>query len=495
MRSILSSRLPAFILPLAIAVLVSGLPQTVRAQHPILPSTRAGQLVGEWMKLCRAASLDQITQWLTANLSDAGAKRISVKHRARDDFELCASNGGFRAMKVNNTEPNTISLVLVGLKSDIWLEKRLEVNDAGQLDRASLSPTAPLEETLPKILSDAAIASAVNATVGKLSRAGLFSGIVNVARGTQTIASASGGYADLAKKTPITGSTQFTLGSMGKMFTAASIGQLVDQAKMSFADTVGHFFPDYPNQTVRDQVTVAMLLSHTAGMGDFLNKRTPEMMKGGVQRADEFMPLYDRDEPQFAPGTGWAYSNAGLALAGAIVEKVSGENYPDYLRKHVFAVAMMANSDPNNIPHASAELVTPYTKVNEGGSSPVWHEAEHDIGSPAGGAISTADDLTRFAAALRDGKLVSHATFEEMIKPNSRAPSAYGYGYGMEVGDMYGRAVVGHSGGFPGVSTHLYLLADSPYTVVVLANQDPPSADYVGSKIAALIAEKAKLGK
>ena len=467
-------------------------PQTSSAAPP---KTKAGLLVGDWMKLCRAPNLARMTNWVTANLSNEAAQRKPAQARAGDFFQLCAANGGLRIVEATQSDPGTISLKMVGPKSGIWFQMSLTANDGGKLERSGFWPITPAESAMPKDLSDAALSGEVKSIVARLSRAGLYSGIVTVARGTQIIASASGGYADHGRKTPITDTTQFTLGSMAKMFTAASVGQLVDQKKLSFDDTVGKFFPDYPNQTVRDKVTVGMLLSHTAGMGDFLDKRTPGMMKNGTKRAAEFMPLYDMEEPLFPPGTGWQYSNAGLALAGAIVEKVSGEDYPDYLRQHIFAATGMKDSDPNNIPHTSARLVTPYTRSTEPGTAADWHEAEHDIGSPAGGAISTAADLVRFAEALRNGKLVSKATLQEMVRPHGSEPSGEKYGYAMEIDDTYGCTVVGHNGGFPGVSTHLHILLDTPYTVVVLANQDPPSEEYAGLAVVALVAEKAKLGQ
>jgi len=362
------------------------------------------------------------------------------------------------------------------------------------LGAVSLLAQAPAVEGT-RDLSDAAVKRDVAARVAELGSKGTFSGIVVAARGAEPVVVAAAGYADRATKTPITPSTRFTIGSMGKMFTAAAIGQLVDRGKVSYGDVVGKFFPDYPNLTVRARVTVGMLLSHTGGLGDFLGKRTPAMLKTGVQRADEFLPLFWSDEPRFEPGTSWAYSNAGLALAGAIVEKVSGEAYPDYVRAHVFKAAGMTNSDPNNVPRADPRLVVPYTKQSLDGPLATWREGPRDIGSPAGGAISTAEDLVRFADALRGGRLVSPGTFRAMVTPHGRTPRGGRYGYAMEVVSASGRTVVGHGGGFPGVSTHLYIVLDSPYTVVSLANQDPPAAEAGAELARSLLIDKAARGR
>lgn len=465
---------------------VSADPST--KQPLALPDTPAAQLMTEWMALCDQPDRARMTSWIDAHLSSGGRGRMTPAARAADMFELCSENGGLDTMTVAKSDPLSITLTARGRTSGAWFEVILMANEAGEFDRGGMVPTLPDESALPARIDDTVIARELEQSVARLSSSGMFSGIVVVARGKHIIAQASGGHANRAEKKAFDTSTGFTLGSLGKMFTAVAIGQLVDQGKLTPTDTVGKFFPDYPNKTVRERATVSMLLAHTSGLGDFLDKRTPAMMKNGVQRAAEFLPLFDKDEPQFAPGTSRAYSNAGLALAGAIVEKVSGEDYPDYLRKHVFAPAGMTRSSPNNVPHADAGLVTPYTR--EGSAD--WKIAEADIGSPAGGAISTAGDLVRFAEALRSGSLVSKTWFKQMATPQGPVEGGRGYGLATEIVDIYGQTVVGHNGGFPGVSTHLHLVLGTPYTVVVLSNQDPPADMYAGMPIIALVAERAK---
>jgi CubicO group peptidase (beta-lactamase class C family) len=411
----------------------------------------------------------------------------------QSDLEDCSDSGSYRVVEVTDSKPDEIDLQVVSNKTDVWFLLNLTLDKDNKIAGFGAAPAAPPETAMPKDLSDAAVRAEIAAYADKVGKAGHFSGILMLSRGTQPIVTQNEGYADHAKQTVFTPSSQFTIGSMGKLFTSVAIGQLVDQGKISYDDVVGKFFPDFANKTVREKVTLGMLLSHTSGMRDFLGKRPPQMMKNGVKRAAEFIALYENDEPRFEPGKGWAYSNAALALAGAIVEKVSGEDYFDYVRKHIFEPAGMKDSDPNNIPAQHLHLVVPYTNRSPSGDTPDWHEAIHDIGSPAGGAISTAEDLTRFAQALRSGKLVSQATFMKMIQPRGNPPRG-SYGYGIEIDNLYTRTIVGHGGGFPGVNAQLYIVLDSPYTLVVLANQDPPAADIVGERVKAIATEKAKRG-
>lgn len=466
-------RLAAVVFALAVFALAPPAHGQDKDSATVPSETPAGQLLAEYLDLCSAPALDRLTAWNAAHVSPRILTRWDAASLARDDVRQCTQSGVFQVNRVLASEPDHIEILAVSPRSGAWLTVRLGLDEDGRIIRRGVRPHEPPESALPAVPDEATLARLVEVRTAALAEAGVFSGIVEIARGDVPIVTVSAGFANRETGREINGSTQFTIASMGKLFTAVAVGQLVDQGRIAFSDTVGRFFPEYANETVRREVTVGMLLAHTAGMGDFLVRRSPKMMIQGVERAAEFIPLYENDEPQFEPGTEWAYSNAGFALAGAIVEQVSGVAYPEYLRRHVFDPAGMTNSDPNNIPRVDPDLVIPYTRwVSEDGE---WQVAERNVGNPAGGAISTADDLIRFAHAVRSGALVSRETLEEMTTPRVMDE----YGYAMQIQDVYGRTVVGHGGLYPGVSTSLSMLLDSPYTVVVLANQDPPAEEHV----------------
>jgi CubicO group peptidase (beta-lactamase class C family) len=456
---------------------------------PAIPQTVLGQRLSEWLDQCRAPNREAFAAWARAH-----APGLQQDAEQRDlHFELCRDNGPFNLMKVPRSDDRSLTAVIASEASLSWWTLRFEREASGKLALAVM-PSLPPESFWQGRLSDADIARQHAQLVRHFVDRGAFSGISIVERGGQMIGFASGGYADRARSIPFTPATRFTIGSMGKMFTAVAIGQLIEARKLSVNDTVGKFFPAYPNAAVRDKVTVGMLLSHTSGLGDFLDKRTAEMMKNGIVRAADLMPLYQDDALLFAPGTRWEYSNAGFALAGAIVEKLSGKTYADYVRDHIFRVARMADSDPNNIP-AITNLVVPYTKEGPNGARGDMHVAQADIGTPAGGAISSGRDLVRFARALNDGTLVSAQTLAEMKTSRTVGMPAPPSGYGMQLLNLYGQEVAGHGGGFPGVSANLLMVGRSPTSVITLSNFDPPASDNIAMPIATLLAARASHDK
>ena len=187
----------------------------------------------------------------------------------------------------------------------------------------------------------------------------------------------------------------------------------------------------------------------------------------------------------FEPGSRWQYSNTGMLILGKVIEKISGQNYFDYIRENIYKKAGMTNSDSYELDGINPNLAVGYEKnySDQGivfGNNIFLHVIR---GGPAGGGYSTVGDLFRFAKALREGKLISQETVKTMTTPKPELTSPT-YGYGFIIGTN--PETFGHSGGFPGISSELIMFANSDYTAVVLSNYGFGS-DPVTGKIRRLV--------
>src|SRR5262249_32005960 len=153
------------------------------------------------------------------------------------------------------------------------------------------------------------------------------------------------------------------LGSMNKMFTSVAIAQLVQQGKMSYTDTVAKVLPDYPNQETASKITVHQLLTHTSGLGDFFGPEYAQK-KGNLHELKDYLAFFANKPLKFEPGKDWAYSNAGMLVAGLIVERVSGQNYFAYIREHIYQPSGMKNSDSYEKTKPQSNQSVGYTRQN-----------------------------------------------------------------------------------------------------------------------------------
>ncbi len=330
-----------------------------------------------------------------------------------------------------------------------------------------LPPPAPL--TLEQARAE------LSAFLDRLAEAEVFSGTVLLARNGQVVFEAARGLADRNHGVPIRMDSRLNLGSMGKMFTAVVIGQLVEESRLSFQDPVSKYLGG-KGWTKADlsKVRVGHLLSHTSGLGHYFNQTYRHTPRQFLRRVDDYKPLVADETLTFEPGTNGQYSNTGFLVAGAVIEAVTGRDYFDVVRERVYARAGMHDSDSYDIDLVVPNLAVGYSKEHTP-SGVRWRSNtfEHVIrGGPAGGGYASARDLLTFAEALRAGRLLSPATADVLWspKPELHGNPNYGFGFGI-ARDALGRRV-GHSGGFSGISSALDVYLDTGWTVVVLSNVD-----------------------
>jgi CubicO group peptidase (beta-lactamase class C family) len=320
--------------------------------------------------------------------------------------------------------------------------------------------------------------------VDNLAREDFFSGAVLVARNGRIVFERYAGLADRATGAANGRATRFNVASMGKMFAAAAVGRLLEQGRLSLDDTVGRWIPEYPEDAGR-RITIAQLLSHTSGLGDFFGsayRAAPQSYQTSVS----YLPLI-AEAPQFEPGARFSYSNAGYALLGAIVERAAGEDFFHFVQREVFDRAGMGDAGFPTLaerePHRAVGYFRPAEDVFGVGPRQSNENAIAFRGNAAGGAYATARDMLAFSHALMSRRLLSPETTALLLEPRNdflgtRTPTRYGYGFSTH--SCSGRAFVGHGGGGPqsGVDSVLLASADGEWTIVVLSNYDPTPDDF-----------------
>ncbi len=193
--------------------------------------------------------------------------------------------------------------------------------------------------------SDDQIVADLSATLEKLSTEDQFSGTVLVAKHGKILFEHAYGYADHAFAAPNRLDTKFNIASMGKMFTAIAVLQLVEQGKISLDDKLITHLPAYPNKEVANKVTIRQLLSHTSGLADFFGQQFADSNMANFDTLESLLPLFVDKPLEFDPGSRWSYSNAGYIVLGLVIQQVSGHSYYDYVRDHVYRPAGMQNTD------------------------------------------------------------------------------------------------------------------------------------------------------
>ena len=295
------------------------------------------------------------------------------------------------------------------------------------------------------------------------------------------------GLADVKAKTRITPGTVFRIGSITKQFSAAIMLQLVAEGKVSLDDKLSKFFPDYPKPGA--DATVAELLNHTVGVQSYTDIPgwMAEKNTARAYTTDEMIAQFKNLPSPSKPGEKWAYNNSGYVLVGAVIEKVTGKpwhvNVDDRIAQPLGLKTIRYGVLEDQTPHMAKGYTDKEGKIAEA-------QAIHmSVPHAAGALIGSVEDLAKWNAALRHGKMVPAELYARMNMPTQLPDgTSEKYGFGMGMREVRGRQALGHGGGIFGFSTDSIYLPKEDVFVAVFTNSDSPQTDpgFLMQQLAAL---------
>lgn len=297
-----------------------------------------------------------------------------------------------------------------------------------------------------------------------------FNGNVLVAQGGVVLYEKSFGYANLRKKDSLEANHAFQLASLSKPFTAIAVLQLIEQKKIALEDSIQRYIPDFPYHGI----LIKSLLSHRSGLPNYAYS-FPDSVRHGKHPPSnqELIHWFAQANPlplrYNYPNRSFNYCNTNYLVLAALVEKVSGVSFEDYVRKNIF--------EPLEMKHtflATAKVDTArYLKTDGHQYGRVLPKDYFDDVLGDKGVYSTTEDLYRFYKGLMGGCLLKKKTLAEAFTPRSfekKGMKNYGYGFRMHLDENDKPKYLYHTGWWKGYNTIMWMSEKDDFVIIILSN-------------------------
>lgn len=263
-----------------------------------------------------------------------------------------------------------------------------------------------------------------------------FTGVATIDEGERRTMERCEGFVHRALAAPMTADARIAIASGSKGFTALAVMRLVEEGRLRLDQRVRELLGD-DLPLIDAAVTVEHLLTHTSGIGDYLDEEADWDVADHVltvpvhtlTTAAAFLPMLDGHAQQLAPGDRFSYCNGGYMVLAVLLERVTGETYHDVVRRSVLEPAGLERTGFLPLNALPADAAAGYVH-DAGDLMNTLHLPV--LGNGDGGAFTTASDLHRFWLALLDGRIVSRETLGAMIAPRHDVPDErkrYGMGF------------------------------------------------------------------
>ncbi len=285
-----------------------------------------------------------------------------------------------------------------------------------------------------------------------------FMGGVAISQNGQVIYTKQTGYSDIEHKIKPDDNTKYRIGSISKIFTTVLIFKAVEAGKIKLTDKINTAFPAIRNA---DRITISDLLYHRSGIHNFTADADYLTWNTEKKSEAEMMEIISKGGSDFEPDTRAEYSNSNFVLLSYLLQRIYKKEYARLLNEQIIKPTGLKNTHFGGKPDIKEDDAYSYSFKGD------WvKEAETDMSIPmgAGAIISTPVDLTKFAEALFNGKLISPADLKlmETLKDN--------YGMGLFKVPFYDRSGYGHTGGIDGFTSVMYHFADGDVSIAITSN-------------------------
>lgn len=308
---------------------------------------------------------------------------------------------------------------------------------------------------------------------------------IGIVKDGKLIFSGNYGFLEKGKSIRPDNNTLYAIASNSKAFTSAIIGMLVQEGKLDWDDKVKKYLPYFElyDPWVSKEVTVRDLLSHRVGLGTFSGDviwyKSELMAEDIIKRIRHLPKSYDFR-------SGYGYSNVMYITAGELINKITGKSWSENVKERILLPLGMDRTvtSPKDL-ESKGNYAIPHARENEINIPIAWEDWENVAAT--GGIISSIEDLSNWMIFnLNNGiwngdTLLSKNTRNMVWTPHNNFVSdhtsrndfnrhfmAYGLGWGLS--DYHGRLLVGHTGGYDGMITSIYLVPDENLGVAVLTN-------------------------
>lgn len=292
------------------------------------------------------------------------------------------------------------------------------------------------------------------------------------------------GSADIELNVSMQPDMVFSLASITKQFTAVAILQLVEQGKISLHDSIQKYITDFPSK--KYTITIENLLTHTSGIKDYMQINAPEPYMERWDFTPKQLINVFKDFPlEFKPGTQFRYSNSGYALLGFIIEKVSGESYPDYIKNHILLPLGLNHTYYDNYNNIIPGRVNGYFKDKAAfKNADFWSPT---IAYAAGGLISNVEDLYLWNKGLLSYKILKKNYLDKAFTPYHLSDGTItNYGYGWYINTTNGIKSIEHGGAKNGFLTNEIYYPEQDIFIALLFNSENAPKDAISNTVSSI---------